>query len=418
MPVISPTTTNTSVEDNFYDYAHLGPGGSRVGPSTVMDQNSSAASLDHIPVSSFQNDTGYSPQRTYSSATPIVGRDVSDSKFRLGLKVFLAVSVVSASLVLALEAFMFGAITVHRKEFETDLRYSEMAIFLALFIFSAIYQVVITVIGLHTKNMLLLSMLCVFYACMLVYTGIQYQEVLKELNLKQLHLWLIATKATNIAVIVVLGVTFAVQILLIYFILWRSVRWSRFKKIGASFETKRLYSYFQVHRSLLIFDFFFFLGFTVQFIVIMIDKKNSTEFILTCCMLPLTLLVLFASDYAATRELVVLTVLTTACFLGGCVYVLFKIIRLYTRYTSAYEVALRPGAYFPGRTSLVSFGVITLIFLVLTLVLEALMLYSYNRGLLPYVNTYYSRLPLAGTERVGHGTGELIEKSEEESIID
>lgn len=393
--------------DNLFQYANVPTSRFGPAPTTVIDQMDSDDSVAVVEAA---------PQAAEYPDYQSTAKDTSDKKFRFGLRVFLIVSVVSASLELALEAFMFGAITVHRKSFNVDLRYFEMAIFLALFIFSAVYQVVITIVGLHTKNMLLLSMLCVFYACMLVYTGIQYQEVLTELNLALLHAWQTATKATNIAVIAVLGITLLLQVLLIYFILWRNVRWFRFKKIGASFEIKRLYTYFQVHRSLLIFDFFFFLGFTVQFIVIMIDNKTSREFILTCCMLPLTLVVLFASDFAATRELMYLTAFTALCYVGGCVYVLFKVIRLYTRYTSAYIVAVRPGAHFPGRTSLVSFGVITLIFLFLTIFMEALMLYSYNKGLLPYVNTYYARLPLAGTGRTEH-TEQLLEK-DDESIID
>lgn len=319
-----------------------------------------------------------------------------DEKYRYGLKIFLTVSIVSAVLVMALEIFMFVAINLNRHGFDTDSKYFEISIFLALFIFAGFYQVLITIVGLHTKNLILLSMLLVFYACMLIYTGIQYNELNQNETYEVALAWRRATMGTNIAALVVLALTLVVQTLLIVCVLRSSMRWFKFKKIGASFDIKRRYTVFQFHRCLLMFDFFFFLAFTVQFIVIMVADKTSVEFILTCCMLPLTILVLFASDYAATRELVWLSVFTVLCYIGGCVYVLFKTIRLFTKYTSAYDVTLVPGSYFPGRTSLVFFAVVTLVFLVCTIVLECWTVFNYNKGLLPFVNTYYPGLPLAG----------------------
>lgn len=337
-------------------------------------------------------------------------KTLKDARYRTALLAFLGVSITSALLVIGLEGFMFGALTVHRRRFSSQLRYFEISIFLALFIFAAIYQCVITVVGLVTKNMLLLSMLCIFYICMLIYTGIQYQEISRRVNMVGDPGWDNAIFATNVATIVVLAVTLLCQVLLIYFVLWRGVQWFRFKKIGASFEIKRLYSYFQVHRSLLLFDLFFFLGFTVQFIVIMVSNRSSTEFILTCVMLPLTVLVLVASDFAATREWYSLTIITLLCFLGGVSYVLFKIIRLYTKYTSAYNIAVIPGSYFPGRSSLVSFGVITLAFLFCTIAMEGVMMYNYNKGLLPYVSNYFS-------SKASKRNEEVVQTTETDSII-
>lgn len=309
-------------------------------------------------------------------------------RFKVDKTMFIVVSAVSAFLILFLESFMFGMLNHHRSAFLSDLKYIEMSIYLALFIFAAIYQMVMTVLGLATKNMLLLCLLCVFYGCMLIYTGIQYHEVDGAVDFNN-QKWSRVVSAVNISVIAVLAATLVLQLLIMYFRLWRNVRWFRFKKIGASLEMRRLYIYFEVHRSFLMFDFFFFLGFTVQFIVVMISNKTLVEFILTCCMLPLTILVLFLSDLAATKELLLLSLFTLVCYVGGCVYVLFKMVRLFTKYTAASNVAVVPGEYFPGRTSLVTFGVITLVFLFSTIALEITVMWGYNRGLLPYVETDY-----------------------------
>lgn len=318
--------------------------------------------------------------------------DLQDArKYNVALRLSLITSIISAILVLGLQGFMYGAINLHRDKFRSRMRYFEMLIFLALFIFAEIYQVAVTWTALATKNVLLLCMLCCFYACLLIYTGVQYREI--SLLLEVVDKWKTATKATNVATIVLLAITLIVQVLLVWFLLLQSVLWLKFKKIGASIAIKRMYTVFQLHRTVLIFDFFFFLAFTVQFLVIMVSKTNSVEFILTCCMLPLTVVVLVAADFAASRELLWLSSCTVICFVCGCVYVLFKMIRLFTKYTSAYDAALQPGDYFPGRTSLVTFGVITLVFLLLTLVLEVMLMCNYNKGLLPVVSGYYRTVP-------------------------
>lgn len=400
---------------NLYDYARVGsqPFGSQQFGSLQhlsLDQN-----LTYSKVS-LDSATEYEPivqpavyqQGLYLGTIP--GKE-EDKRYIFGSRVSLAISIISALLVVGLEGFMYGVINVHRHEFPSDSRYMEMSIFLALFIFAGVYQVVVTIIAQHTKNMLLFSLLCLFYATMVVYTGIQYDEMASNLNMMDSAAWRAAAKGTNIAAIGVLGITFVLQVVMIYFVLNRSVQWFKFKKIGASIAIKRMYTVFQIHRSLLIFDFFFFLGFTVQFIVIMVSDKTSKEFILTCCMLPLTLVVLFLADFAATRELLWLSVVTLCCLCGGVVYVLFKTIRLFTKYTSAYNVDLERGAYFPGRTSMVMFAAITLFFLLVTMAFEAWLVWNYNNGLLLSVNTYYSRLPLSGQKL------DENEKTDAESVL-
>lgn len=389
--------------DDLYQYAHVNSQARLKDTQMVYDDLSD----DDEPMRAHSSELGNYEQQNHEfnaaygdslpfSYTGETEQVDDDKKYRFLLRVFLAVSVISAALVMGLEAVVYVAINLNRHEFDSDLKYFEILIFLALFIFASVYQVFLTIIALKTKNMMLLLMLCVFYACMLIYTGIQYQEVsLNEVTNSSSKAWRIAANATNIAAMGLLGLTLVVQLALVYF-LKGSVRWFSFKKIGASVEIKKLYMFFQIHRCLLVFDFFFFLAFTVQFIVIMVADETSLEFILTCCMLPLTILVLFISDYAATRELLWLSTFSLACFLGGCVYVLFKTIRLFTKYTSAYNVTVTPGSYFPGRTSLVMFAVITLIFLFLTIGIEVYNVVNYKKGLLPYVNRYYGRLPLAG----------------------
>lgn len=319
--------------------------------------------------------------------------NVDEKTYRYNARIFLAISILSALLILGFEIYMFAVINLYKTSIVLKSKYGEISIYLALFIFSGLYQIVLTVVGLRTKNMLLLAMLCAFYVAMLIYTGIQYEEVSTVFTHALGFKWRRSVKGTNIAAIVVLGITLITQVALLWFVLRKNVKWFRFKKIGADLKIRRMYSIFQLHRALLIFDFYFFIGFTVQFIVIMIKNKSSVEFILTVCVLPLTLILLFLSDLATTREKLYLTICTLLSFCGGFAYVIFKMIRLYTKYSSAFDIGIKPGSYFPGRKSLMTFGVITLVLLVTTVLFEVLVLLNYGKGLLPLVNTYYKWIP-------------------------
>lgn len=301
--------------------------------------------------------------------------------YKRSSRIFLVTSIVSALIILVLEVYVFAVINIHKSEIQSDSKYQEVSIFLALFIFAAIFQVIITVIGLTTKNILLLLMLCAFYACMLIYTGIQYNEVRVIVGDILIGHWKTATRATNIATICVLAATLVIQLYLILAHLTKHLKWFSFKTIGADLYIKRMYQVFQIHRALLMFSFFFFLGFTIQFIIIMVQDKSSTEFILTVLVIPLTIVILVLSDLGMYHEILWLTIPCLLVYFGGIAYVLFKMIRLYTKYTSAYEVTVNPGDYFPGRSSLITFGVITLVFLVTLIVFEIILMVNFNRGL-------------------------------------
>lgn len=414
----SPMTSN----EDLYQYAHLDKHDTSVddfkglAPNRASDASSSDLEYGLISQSSAIQtgaigNVSCSISEEHSEAGHKEKND-DNSIYRKSLRMFLFVAIFSAVLVMVIEALIYVAINLKRNEFKIDEKYIEMSIFLALFIFASIYLVVITMVGLHTKNMIILTMLCVFYACMLVYTGIQFREIsLSKSSLEVPALFTKLVLAANILTIVILALTFVIETLLV--IKFKStVQWYKFKKIGANIEIKRLYAVFQIHRSLLMFDFFFFLAFTIEFILVMVHDETSLEFILTCCMLPLTIVLLFASDYAATRELLWVSLFTLFCFVGGCVYVMFKTIRLFTKYTSAFGLAIDRGSYFPGRTSLVTFGVITFLFLLATIIAEAFTIYNYRRGLLPFVNTYYSKLALPGRQQSSDShTGNRTEKA-------
>lgn len=124
------------------------------------------------------------------------------------------------------------------------------------------------------------------------------------------------------------------------------------------------------------FDFFFFLGFTVQFLVIVTGLADAEKWV-TVAAIPVTILILFMAAFWTRRENAFGMVGTIVCFFCGLAYFIFKLARMYQ---PSHEQN-----YLPVRKSLTSFAVITIILIVMTIVNASVCMANFNKGLKQHV---------------------------------
>ncbi|KAF2751612.1 hypothetical protein M011DRAFT_395019 [Sporormia fimetaria CBS 119925] len=299
---------------------------------------------------------------------------------------FFLAALAQGIIALSLEAYVFGKYqTGQRINVPPDVPETRtIPTYLAVFMFGFIYEILLVWDALRMKNTIQVIGIVLYNAGILLYAGIQYDQIddaIKELDRKLFFdhpaFWF-EIKPMLIALPILMGVfTF-----IFAFIAWRlydEFAWSIYKHISADLRMKRRYLNYQIYIALLKFDFFFFLAFTIQFLVV-VDNTTEVEQGLTAAALVVTFCLLFAAAWWVRRESIVGMIIIIVVYFIALAYFLFKLIRMYITDEA------RQKDYMPARKSLTSFAVLTIALLLVTIVIACICTHNFNKGLKQHLN--------------------------------
>jgi hypothetical protein len=178
--------------------------------------------------------------------------------------------------------------------------------FLALYSFGFIYELVLVYDALRMKNTIQVIGLCACNFGLLIYGAVQVRQiqnavsVLSDMDKISPVVW-----AQSQPFLIIIPCIVALGSLLMTFVAWKlydEFAWTIYKHISADLRMKRRYLTYQIYIALLKFDFFFFLGFTVQFLVVVSSSKHDAEFYLTIIAVPVTIIILLCGAFFVRRE--------------------------------------------------------------------------------------------------------------------
>ncbi|OAD08790.1 hypothetical protein MUCCIDRAFT_158968 [Mucor lusitanicus CBS 277.49] len=301
--------------------------------------------------------------------------------------VFLVVlSIFEAIVVIALEAVIFAKF--YHTEFSANNLGLGIPVYLMIFIFSQIFQVLIAWDAVRAQNTIQVIAFLLFNICCFVYAVFQFKQIADALDSQDSDLEQLATSLTfliNRLLIVIAVITGVCQ--LIYFYigarLYQEFGWKIYKKIGADPEIRNMYRWYQIILTILKIDFFFFLGYSIQYLVLVL-RSGDYEFALTIVAIPLTCLFLLLAVYSVKKIRHESRWLMGLFFIGmfaGVAYFIFKIYRIYDPSQSE--------KYRFVKEFLTFFASVSLALVVLTIINALICCLNFGKGLKPH---YYIML--------------------------
>ncbi|KAG8905257.1 hypothetical protein FRB99_000372 [Tulasnella sp. 403] len=191
-----------------------------------------------------------------------------------------------------------GTATLH------SITQTRQPVYLGLFALAHVLQMVLAVDAVYNKNTLQFLFLASFNLMLMIYGAMQIVEV--QLNINDLvnygatspsipiHVLTILVPIT-IAIAEVAYITFGYQI-------WKEFGWKVYKFLGADRTIKKIYASYQVFQCLLKFNIFTWVGFSIQWISLVLVDKSDFEYYATIVALPLSILLLLEGFLAARHE--------------------------------------------------------------------------------------------------------------------
>ncbi|MCJ1378836.1 hypothetical protein MMC17_001935 [Xylographa soralifera] len=299
---------------------------------------------------------------------------------------FILITFIQAAIVLAFEGYVFAifeeSLTARSRAVSatsTQAYTRTIPTFLTLFIFGLLYQLVLVWDALRMKNTIQVIGLCSYNVGLLIYAGVQIDQIKTATGMLSdtstiPDIWDdLAPFLKAIPGVIALGLVLMTGVA---WKLYDEFAWTIYKNISADLKMKRRYLTFQIYIALLKFDFFFFLGFTIQFVVVVVEVADP-EFGLTLAAIPITVAILVMAGFWTRRENKWGMAFIIFLYFCAVAYFIFKLVRMYN--------GPKVTNYIPVRKSLTIFAVITVILIIITIINAIVCTQNFDTGLKRYI---------------------------------
>ncbi|KAG1845475.1 hypothetical protein DFJ58DRAFT_800784 [Suillus subalutaceus] len=245
----------------------------------------------------------------------------------------------------------------------------KLAVYVSVFALAHVFQLVMAVDAVYARNTLQFLSLIIFNLLFLLYAVIEIGEI-KDSSTTSAGIVHVSVTVLTDVVPAVISVAEIAYIGLGWKI-YNEFGWKVYKFLGADRRIKKMYATYQIFECLVKFDIFFWVGFSVQFIWLVL-QKDDVEYYITWAALPLSILLLVEGHLAARHENKWMMGTFMFGSMGALVYFSYKLFRV---------IQYRDSQYVLYWKSLSTFSAIAIVLLVITIIFSVLVMRNFGRGL-------------------------------------
>ncbi|KAG0707783.1 hypothetical protein DFH29DRAFT_844300 [Suillus ampliporus] len=247
-------------------------------------------------------------------------------------KAFIITIAIQAIVVITMVALTFGMVRTEVGSTFEELGYKTLPCYLALFILAELFELVMAFDALRSRNIIQLMGIVLFHAALIVFSALQVHETHVAIFGCQSscvtdpnNLWDKVERFLIVAPCIIAASWF----FLIFWIkqLYAEFGWVIFHVVGANPKFKSMYQFYQIFICLLKFDFFCFVGVTMQLLIVVLNT-SSAEFGVTIAAIPVVLILLAGCARSVRHEVKWLMVTSLVLMVAAMTY-LYKLVRFY-----------------------------------------------------------------------------------------